>query len=191
MVTFLGGAAGTCARHHTQRRLRCVYCSLPIHALYPPCLGCGCPSHDECLAEWHAAGETECPAGDECRCVDEASSGQIESWTALRAAMADKARKDEMAATAAGARASKGLLGEHRRKPALARSRGDAGEEDAATGEETAGGVSREGWEVPVKPPPRPSPLAGGQLSAVRMTLGSRLRPSVLRRPSTNSVPRK
>lgn len=96
----VGGAVGTCYRCQTQShsktpqtQLRCVYCLEPVAALYPPCLGCGCVSHEACLAQWHAAGETECPAGDECNCVAEASSGQIESWSALQAAMViDRAR---------------------------------------------------------------------------------------------------
>ncbi len=84
-----GGGAGICGRcHRVQRELRCVYCAEPVDALYPPCLGCGCVSHEQCLAEWHALGETTCPAGDECRCVDEAASGHVESWTAMRAALA-------------------------------------------------------------------------------------------------------
>lgn len=88
----VGGAVGTCARcprgRGPQTQLRCVYCAEPIHALYAACLGCGCASHADCLAEWHAQGETECPAGDECQCLEEASHGQVESWTALRAAVA-------------------------------------------------------------------------------------------------------
>jgi hypothetical protein len=32
-------------------------------------------------------GESECPAGDECNCVMEASNGQVESWSALQAAL--------------------------------------------------------------------------------------------------------
>lgn len=88
----LGGAVGTCARcprrRGPQTQLRCVYCGEPADALYAACLGCGCASHAACLAEWHAAGEEECPAGDECRCPEEASRGQVESWTALRAAVA-------------------------------------------------------------------------------------------------------
>lgn len=83
-----GGAVGTCDRcHHTQSQLRCVYCLEPVDALFPPCLACGCASHEACLAEWHAAGETQCPAGDECNCVEEAADGQVESWAALQGAM--------------------------------------------------------------------------------------------------------
>ncbi|KAK3330889.1 hypothetical protein B0H66DRAFT_490735 [Apodospora peruviana] len=90
---LIGGAVGTCHRcqpHNKspQMQLRCVYCCEPIDALYPPCLGCGCASHEACLDEWHAMGEVECPAGDECNCVEEANNGQVESWPALRAAVA-------------------------------------------------------------------------------------------------------
>lgn len=89
--TSIGGAVGTCDRcRRTQTQLRCVYCLEPIDALFPPCLSCGCATHDVCLAEWHAAGETECPAGDECECAEEASHGQVESWAALQGAMHKK-----------------------------------------------------------------------------------------------------
>lgn len=84
----VGGAVGTCERcHHVQSQLRCVYCLEPVDALFPPCLSCGCASHEVCLSEWHAAGETVCPAGDECNCVEEALNGQVESWAALQGAM--------------------------------------------------------------------------------------------------------
>ena len=84
----VGGAVGKCDRcHRMQGQLRCVYCLEPVDALFPPCLSCGCASHESCLAEWHAAGETLCPAGDECNCVKEAANGQVESWAALRGAM--------------------------------------------------------------------------------------------------------
>ncbi|KEY68799.1 hypothetical protein S7711_00667 [Stachybotrys chartarum IBT 7711] len=85
----VGGAVGSCdrCRRRVQSQLTCVYCLEPVSGLYPPCLSCGCASHDRCLEEWHAAGETLCPAGDECNCVEEASNGQVESWAALQAAM--------------------------------------------------------------------------------------------------------
>lgn len=84
----VGGAVGMCDRcHHVQNQLRCVYCLEPVDALFPPCLSCGCASHEACLAEWHAAGETVCPAGDECNCAEEALHGQVESWAALQGAM--------------------------------------------------------------------------------------------------------
>jgi WD repeat-containing protein 59 len=88
-----GGAVGSCYRcRGIQTQLRCVYCLEPVDALYPPCLGCGCVSHDICLAEWHAMGEVYCPAGDECNCVEEAASGHVDSVTATAAAI-DKIRK--------------------------------------------------------------------------------------------------
>ncbi|KAJ9161652.1 Maintenance of telomere capping protein 5 [Coniochaeta hoffmannii] len=102
----VGGAVGTCARcprrRGAQTQLRCVYCAEPVHALYAACLACGCASHADCLAEWHGAGEAECPAGDECRCLEEASNGQVESWTALRAAVAMAAESSSRAHNAAG-----------------------------------------------------------------------------------------
>ncbi|KAI1099315.1 hypothetical protein F4804DRAFT_87499 [Jackrogersella minutella] len=86
-ATF-GGGVGTCDRcKRTQMQLLCVFCNQPIDALYPPCLSCGCASHDACIAEWHEAGETECPAGDECDCVKEASNGQVETWAAMMGAL--------------------------------------------------------------------------------------------------------
>lgn len=96
-----GGAVGTCERcKRTQTQLLCVFCHEPINSMYTPCLNCGCASHDNCLAEWHAAGETECPAGDECDCVEEANKGQVETWTALRAVMANQDSKTRRATTA-------------------------------------------------------------------------------------------
>lgn len=84
----VGGAVGTCDRcHRIQNQLRCVYCLEPVDALFPPCLSCGCAFHEDCLAEWHAAGEMFCPAGDECNCVEEAVRGQVESWAALQGAV--------------------------------------------------------------------------------------------------------
>jgi len=84
----VGGGVGTCERcKRTQKQMLCIYCHEPIDALYPPCLGCGCTIHDACLAEWHAAGETECPAGDECDCLREASNGQIETIAAMMGAL--------------------------------------------------------------------------------------------------------
>lgn len=89
-----GGAVGTCHRcvkagnKKEQKQLRCVYCLEPIAALYPPCLSCGCAFHEACLAEWHEMGEEECPAGDDCCCVEDASDGQVETWPALQAAVA-------------------------------------------------------------------------------------------------------
>jgi hypothetical protein len=76
-----GGAVGSCRRcRKVQTQLRCVYCLEPIDALYVACLACGCVYHDACLSEWHHAGETLCPAGDDCDCVVDASNDQVESW---------------------------------------------------------------------------------------------------------------
>ncbi|ROT37595.1 WD repeat-containing protein [Sodiomyces alkalinus F11] len=99
-ATRLGGAVGVCERCRasrnqaaaaasdaTQTQLMCVFCRQPVDALFVPCLGCGCASHDACMAEWHAQGETHCPAGDECNCAREASNGQVESWAAIMAAV--------------------------------------------------------------------------------------------------------
>lgn len=84
----VGGAVGTCDRCQLkQETLICVLCTEPVDALFPTCLACGCASHEDCLGEWHAAGEMFCPAGDECNCVEEAANGQVESWAALQAAM--------------------------------------------------------------------------------------------------------
>lgn len=93
-----GGAVGICERcRHPQTQLTCVFCHEPIAAFYPACLGCGCATHDGCLAEWHAMGETECPAGDDCECVEEADRGQVETWVAMKAVLAarekDKSRR--------------------------------------------------------------------------------------------------
>ncbi|KAI2620526.1 hypothetical protein GGR54DRAFT_103472 [Hypoxylon sp. NC1633] len=93
----VGGAVGTCDRCRQKRKhvptqpmqsqLICVFCNEPIDRLYPPCLSCGCASHDACIMEWHAAGETECPAGDECNCIAEASNGQVETWAVMMGAL--------------------------------------------------------------------------------------------------------
>lgn len=91
-----GGAAGICERcRRPQMQLTCVFCHEPIDALYSACLGCGCATHDGCLAEWHGMGETECPAGDDCECVEEADRGQVESWVAMRAALAAREKEKE------------------------------------------------------------------------------------------------
>ncbi|KAK7738986.1 hypothetical protein SLS53_005882 [Cytospora paraplurivora] len=84
----VGGAVGVCERcRRTQSQLTCVFCREPIDALYPACLCCGCVFHEACIAEWHAMGEMECPAGDDCECVDHADSGFVETWAAMKAAL--------------------------------------------------------------------------------------------------------
>jgi hypothetical protein len=95
-LSIIGGAVGTCERcKRTQTQLWCVYCNEPIDALYPPCLNCGCAIHEYCLTEWHSAGETECPAGDECDCVHEADHGQVESWVAMKAVLAREQQQQQ------------------------------------------------------------------------------------------------
>ncbi|KAH8662095.1 WD repeat-containing protein [Xylariales sp. PMI_506] len=84
----LGGAVGSCERcRRSQAQLYCVFCRNPIDAQYVPCLGCGCTLHEACLAEWHSYGESECPAGDECNCIEQACDGQVESWASLIGAL--------------------------------------------------------------------------------------------------------
>ncbi|OAA63610.1 WD repeat protein [Niveomyces insectorum RCEF 264] len=79
----VAGRCRRCRRARTQ--LRCVYCTEPVDAIFLPCFGCGCASHPRCLQAWYDAGERLCPAGDECACSDEATSGRVESWTAMQA----------------------------------------------------------------------------------------------------------
>jgi hypothetical protein len=204
----VGGAVGTCSRcprrRGPQTQLRCVYCAEPINALYAACLGCGCASHADCLAEWHAAGETECPAGDECCCLEEASNGQVESWTALRAAVA-----------LADARAkSPPILPMRQRRtsvPARFSFNGayDEEDDDSSQGhaharaaslygkDEDDEGIEREDWESVASSHGIPSAgmssaanasmLAGGKpapygdepVSAARLSLGNRLKKSL------------
>ncbi|KAG5978644.1 hypothetical protein E4U56_000081 [Claviceps arundinis] len=84
----MGGAVGSCDRcRKVQNYLICAYCLDQIGALFTGCLACGCVYHIACLGEWHAAGETLCPAGDECDCIEEAANAQVESWAALRGAL--------------------------------------------------------------------------------------------------------
>jgi hypothetical protein len=160
-ATRLGGAVGTCDRcHKTQSQLRCVYCHEPVDALYPPCLGCGCASHDACLAEWHAMGEVYCPAGDECNCVEEATNGQVESWAAMMAAL----RK--------GLTPSKGLISAKLPPPAMGQVNGSDEE------------VERGDWESVVSSAWIPSRIQGqatgpaGVMSAAKVSLGNRLKKS-------------
>lgn len=88
-----GGAVGICKRcqrksqpeYWCQSQLRCVYCTEPVDAIYIPCFGCGCASHPDCLRSWYNSGEKLCAAGDECPCPEDATSGRVESWTALQA----------------------------------------------------------------------------------------------------------
>ncbi|XXH02776.1 Ubiquitin-conjugating enzyme E2 35 [Hypoxylon texense] len=171
-----GGAIGTCDRcKRTQMQLLCVFCNEPIDALYPPCLSCGCASHDACIAEWHAAGETECPAGDECNCVEEASSGEVESWAVMMGAI------------------SQGKI----RKPS------DVTMEDAVkTAIDKRGSIDKYDWEkvaggayIPHSDgqgKPLDQQASGGpMLSAARISLGNKLRKSAGNWGSTTTLRKK
>jgi hypothetical protein len=83
-----GGAVGRCERCKTiQRQLRCTVCCEPISALFSPCLSCGCATHEDCLAEYHADGNTDCPGGCDCDCGVKASQGVVESWEVMMGAI--------------------------------------------------------------------------------------------------------
>lgn len=94
-AAVMNGAVGVCHRCTAEREhadlvpqteLMCVYCWEPAVGLYAPCIACGCVLHEICLAEWHALGASECPAGHDCHCADNASSEAPGSWAGLRAA---------------------------------------------------------------------------------------------------------
>ncbi|GKT62258.1 WD repeat-containing protein [Colletotrichum tofieldiae] len=166
-ATRLGGAVGTCDRcRRTQTQLLCVYCREPVAALYPPCLGCGCAFHEACLAEWHAAGEMSCPAGDECNCVEEASMGQVESWAAMMGAL----RKGQQPAGASSATpaVAGGFMGRGFVLPPPAIEEPDDEE--------------RGDWESVTSSAGIPSRMQGGGsaavMSAARISLGNRLKKS-------------
>ncbi|OLN85762.1 putative RWD, RING finger and WD repeat-containing protein C11E3.05 [Colletotrichum chlorophyti] len=162
-ATTQGGAVGICDRcRRTQKQLFCVYCRELIDALYPPCLSCGCTFHEACLAEWHAAGEQFCPAGDECNCVEEASSGQVESWAAMMGALR-KGPSASVAAVAAGGMMGKGLV---LPPPAIE----EPDEDEAERGD----------WESVTSSVGIPSRMQGGGavMSAARISLGNRLKKS-------------
>jgi len=188
-----GGAVGTCERcKRTQTQLLCVFCHEPITALYPPCLGCGCASHDCCLAEWYAAGETECPAGDDCDCMEEACNSTVESWTvmigALRQGKTRKASDDlgslhlEGTPTAA-AGAAVGMRRTSLANPSVLEweSVADGSQIPAADGQgkpiDDYGGSGDGDSSLQV---PMPAGYAGKQqpLSAARISLGNRLKKS-------------
>ncbi|KAI1825032.1 WD repeat-containing protein [Xylaria intraflava] len=157
----VGGGVGTCERcKHTQTQLLCVLCREPIDALYPPCLACGCAIHDACLAEWHAANETECPAGDECECADEASSGQIETIAAMMGALRQgKARK---------------TLADKNEKGAFSQRKSI----DKSDWETVASRASLPLADGQGKPIPHDYDRSQPPLSAARISLGNRLRKS-------------
>jgi len=204
----LGGVVGFCQRcerrwgeKRPQSKLRCVYCRQPITTLYAGCLGCGCASHEACLAEWHAMGENLCPTGDECNCVEEASNGQVESWQALQAAMAaaEKARRESKRrhSRKEGVKQKKkhGMFSIPQGFNKLAielHESGSSEEAEAREGEDVDSAYASQGstsWDfVGGKPPP----TGDEPISAARLSLGNRLkkslgesgRPSMARRKS-------
>ncbi|TDZ15503.1 putative RWD, RING finger and WD repeat-containing protein [Colletotrichum orbiculare MAFF 240422] len=165
-----GGAVGTCDRcRRNQTQLLCVYCREPVDALYPPCLGCGCAFHEACLAEWHAAGEEYCPAGDECNCVEEASNGQVESWAAMMGALRKAPTSSASApASAAPSVMAGGILGRGLMLPPPAIEEPD--DDEAERGD----------WESVASSAGIPSRMQGGGavMSAARISLGNRLKKS-------------
>jgi WD40 repeat protein len=190
----LGGAVGTCSRcprrRGPQTQLRCVYCAEPIHALYAACLSCGCAYHADCLDEWHVMGETECPAGDECNCVTEASNGQVESWSALRAAIFSKparARRTSVPARFMGLDRDSDILDEGHRAASLYGGDDDKEMEredweSVASSQEI---VAQQGGDSVGKIALGGKPAIQGDepVSAARLSLGNRLKKSLAERP--------
>ncbi|KAI1504965.1 hypothetical protein F5X99DRAFT_332346 [Biscogniauxia marginata] len=165
----VGGAVGTCDRcKRTQTQLLCVFCNEPIDALYPPCLSCGCASHEACLEEWHAVGETECPAGDECSCADEASSGQVETWAAMMGALRQ-------------GKTRRGTIEEREREERPVPSK--RGSLDKSDWENISGATTH------LSVPESQFPLA--PISAARISLGNRLKKSAGAWGSTTSLRKK
>ncbi|AEO65177.1 uncharacterized protein THITE_68540 [Thermothielavioides terrestris NRRL 8126] len=92
----VNGSNGVCHRCSAERdgadlvpqtEMRCVYCWEPVTGLFAPCLSCGCVSHEACLADWHAMGGGECPAGHDCYCLEDASNATPDSWAGLQVAV--------------------------------------------------------------------------------------------------------
>ncbi|KAI1161495.1 WD repeat-containing protein [Nemania serpens] len=159
---MVGGGVGTCERcKRTQTQLLCVFCREPIDAFYPPCLACGCTIHDACLAEWHNAEETECPAGDECDCVREASHGQIETIAAMMGAL----RQGKVRKPSEDKNETAGPYGKRRSI-------------DRNDWETVASGASLPLADGQGKPLPQDYGRSQQPLSAARISLGNRLRKS-------------
>ncbi|KAK7946590.1 uncharacterized protein PG986_010911 [Apiospora aurea] len=181
-VAAPGGAVGTCERcKRMQTRLFCVYCLGPLDAQYVPCLGCGCALHEACLAEWHSMGETECPAGDECNCAEEACNGQVERWAAMVGALRQgKLRKpsEDLDNNAATATAS-GEGGRHRRANSIDKNDWESVESGSQL--PAADGQGKPLLNVDSQP----------TLSAARISLGNRLRKSAGQWGSSASLRKK
>ncbi|CAI4211008.1 unnamed protein product [Parascedosporium putredinis] len=160
----MGGAVGSCHRcRRPQKQLLCVYCLEPVDALYPPCLSCGCASHESCLAEWHAAGEVMCPAGDECNCVEEASHGQVETWAAIMGAVGRQKKRRSSALAALGTMLSP------------TETYHSDGEDDRRS---SGAGAGNSGWENVGSAAGIPSRPHGSITSPAKLSLGNRLKKS-------------
>ncbi|KAI1080245.1 hypothetical protein F5B20DRAFT_589666 [Whalleya microplaca] len=169
----VGGAVGTCDRcRRTQTQLHCVFCHEPIDALYPPCLACGCASHEACVAEWHAAGELgECPAGDECDCVADASSGQVETWAAMMGALRQGKTRKASLDLDLELEQEQGQLGEK----LLQRGPAKRGSIDKYDWENVAGGAHLPAADGQGKPLLGVADLPQNPVSAARRSLGNSL----------------
>ncbi|KAK8877232.1 WD repeat-containing protein [Apiospora arundinis] len=180
-ISTPGGAVGTCERcKRMQTRLFCVYCLAPLDAQYVPCLGCGCALHESCLAEWHSMGETECPAGDECNCAEEACNGQVERWAAMMGALRQgKSRKPSEDLDNTSATATAGGGGRHKRANSIDKNDW----ESVASGSQlpAADGQGKPLLNVDSQP----------TLSAARISLGNRLRKSAGQWGSSASLRKK
>ncbi|KAK8073805.1 hypothetical protein PG994_004704 [Apiospora phragmitis] len=176
-----GGAVGTCERcKRMQTRLFCVYCLAPLDAQYVPCLGCGCALHEACLAEWHSMGETECPAGDECNCAEEACNGQVERWAAMMGALRQgKLRKPSEDLDNNASAITAGGRGRHKRANSIDKNDW----ESVASGSQlpAADGQGKPLLNVDSQP----------TLSAARISLGNRLRKSAGQWGSSASLRKK
>ncbi|EAQ89802.1 hypothetical protein CHGG_06421 [Chaetomium globosum CBS 148.51] len=145
---IINGAVGVCYRCTAEREhadlvpqteLVCVYCWEPAVNLYVPCITCGCVLHQTCLAEWHALGASECPAGHDCHCAEEATSQAPGSWAGLRAAASmrnptggDGGRGRERGGSSGGGDDSGGNTRSGGATPRSARSRRKSAPADAA-----------------------------------------------------------
>lgn len=104
-----GGAVGRCDRCDTVKaQLSCVVCTEPVAGGYVACLGCGCVSHRDCAEAYFSSDATyastqpvpkldgdkrgslkqadtglDCPGGCDCKCMNDAGKGVVESWEVM------------------------------------------------------------------------------------------------------------
>jgi hypothetical protein len=98
-----GGAVGRCDRCKViQRQLRCTVCMEPVSVVFSPCLSCGCVTHEHCLSQYHATGNTNCPGGCDCDCGAKASAGIVESWEVMMGAIERMRMLDAKSGSKAG-----------------------------------------------------------------------------------------